>query len=166
MRIALIAALAANGVIGRDNGLPWRLPADLAHFKALTLGKPVLMGRRTWESIGRPLPGRINIVLTRDPGYRAEGARVVHSPEQALEVAAGSEELMVIGGEQLYRQMLDRADRLYLTEVKADVEGDAHFPGFDRRHWRELSRESHPRDARNEYDYDFVTLARVSRRLP
>ena len=160
MKLSLIAAMAQNGVIGRGNQLPWRLPADLKHFKTVTMGKPVIMGRKTWESIGRPLPGRTNIVVTRDVGYRAEGCVVVHSVEQALEVAAGSDEAMVIGGANLYRQLLDRADRLYLTLVKADVEGDAWFPEFDETQWREISRESHPRDDRNEFDYEFVLLER------
>ena len=160
MKISLIAAMADNGVIGRNNRLPWRLSADLQRFKALTMGKPVVMGRKTWESIGRPLPGRTNIVVTRDVGYRAEGCVVVHSVEQALEVAAGSDEVMVIGGANLYQQLLDRADRLYLTQVRADVEGDAWFPEFDSAQWREVERESHSRDDKNEYDYAFVTLDR------
>ena len=160
MKISLIAAMADNGVIGRNNRLPWRLSADLQRFKALTMGKPIVMGRKTWESIGRPLPGRTNIVVTRDVGYRAEGCVVVHSVDQALEVAAGSDEVMVIGGANLYQQLLDRADRLYLTQVRADVEGDAWFPEFDRAQWREVERESHSRDEKNEYDYAFVTLER------
>jgi dihydrofolate reductase len=161
MKISLIAAMAQNRVIGRDNQLPWRLSADLQHFKALTLGKPIIMGRKTWESLGRPLPGRTNIVITRDIGYQAEGCVVVHSVEQALEVAAGSDEVMVIGGANLYRQLLDRADRLYLTLVKADIEGDAWFPEFDPTQWRETERESHSRDNKNEFDYEFVLLERV-----
>ncbi len=160
MKISLIAAMADNGVIGRNNRLPWRLSADLQRFKALTMGKPIVMGRKTWESIGRPLPGRTNIVVTRDVGYRAEGCVVVHSVDQALEVAAGSDEVMVIGGANLYQQLLGRADRLYLTQVRADVEGDAWFPGFDRAQWREVERESHSRDEKNEFDYAFVTLER------
>ena len=162
MRIALIAALANNRVIGRENRLPWRLSADLRHFKSLTMGKPIIMGRNTYESIGKPLPGRSNIVLTRDAQYRAPGCRVVHSLEHALEAAAGHAEVMVIGGAELYRQTIDAAQRLYLTRVKADVEGDAVFPEIDPRQWRELQRESHRGDDKNEYDYDFLTLERVS----
>lgn len=161
MRIALIAALANNRVIGRENRLPWRLSADLRHFKSLTMGKPVIMGRNTYESIGKPLPGRSNIVLTRDAQYRAPGCRVVHSLEQALEAAAGHAEVMVIGGAELYRQTIDAAQRLYLTRVKADVQGDAVFPEIDPRQWRELQRESHRGDDNNEYDYDFLILERV-----
>jgi dihydrofolate reductase len=161
-RIALIAAMAENRVIGRENRLPWRLSADLRRFKALTMGKPVIMGRSTYESIGKPLPGRDNIVLTRDPQYRAPGCRVVHSLEQALEAAAGHVEVMVIGGADLYRQTLDRAERLYLTLVKAAVDGDTLFPAMEAREWRELERESHFADDQNQYDYDFVTLERLS----
>lgn len=160
-RVALVVAMADNGVIGRDNGLPWRLPADLQHFKALTMGKPVVMGRRTWESIGRPLPGRHNIVVSRDPAYSAPGCTVVHSVPAALEVAADAPEVMVIGGAQLYRETLDRAERIYLTRVRAEVEGDTRFPDLDADRWRELSRESHQADERNQYDYDFVVLERV-----
>jgi dihydrofolate reductase len=160
-RLALIAALADNRVIGRDNRLPWRLSADLRHFKTVTMGKPVIMGRNTYESIGKPLPGRSNIVLTRDPHYQAPGCQVVHSLDQALEAAAGHAEVMVIGGAQLYRQAIDRAKRLYLTRVKADVEGDTLFPEFDPAQWRELDRESHRADDKNEHDYEFITLERT-----
>jgi dihydrofolate reductase len=159
--IALIAAMAENRVIGRDNRLPWRLSADLRRFKSLTMGKPVIMGRKTYESIGKPLPGRSNIVVTRDRGYRAPGCTVVHSFEQALGAAAGQAEVMVIGGAELYRQSLERAQRIYLTLVKAEVDGDALFPDFEPRQWRELERESHRADEKNQYDYDFVTLQRV-----
>ena len=159
-KVSLIVAMAGNRVIGRKNRLPWRLPADLQRFKALTMGKPIVMGRKTWESIGRPLPGRTNIVVTRDVGYQAEGCVVVHSVDQALEVAAGTDEVMVIGGANLYKQLLDRADRLYLTHVMADIEGDTWFPEFDIAQWKELERESHSSDEKNEFDYEFVTLER------
>ena len=162
MRLALIVAMAENRVIGRDNRLPWKLSADLRHFKALTMGKPVIMGRNTHESIGKPLPGRSNIVLTRDRRYRAPGCQVVHSLEQALQAAAGHPEVMVIGGAELYRQTLQRAERLYLTLVKAEPAGDARFPELDASQWRELQRESHRADDSNEYDYDFVVLERAS----
>ena len=161
MRLALVAALAENRVIGRDNQLPWRLSADLKHFKSLTMGKPIIMGRRTWESIGRPLPGRINIVVTRDSAYRADGCQVVHSIDSALAAAGDAEEVMVIGGAGLYRQTLDRADRLYLTRVKAEVNGDTFFPEFDPLQWHEVDCESHRADDNNEYDYDFVVLERT-----
>ena len=154
--------MAENRVIGRANRLPWRLPADLRRFKSVTMGKPVIMGRKTYESIGTPLPGRSNIVVTRDPDYRAPGCQVVHSLEQALEAGAGHAEVMVIGGAELYRQALGRAQRIYLTLVRAEVEGDTLFPDIEPQQWRELERESHRADERNQYDYDFVTLQRVS----
>ena len=159
MPVSLIAAMAENRVIGRDNQLPWRLSADLQHFKALTMGKPIIMGRKTYESIGRPLPGRTNIVITRDSAFQAEGCEVVHSIEQALAAARGFEEVMVIGGAELYRQMLDHADRLYLTLVRAEVEGDALFPELGQQ-WHEVERESRKADDKNQFDYDFVILER------
>lgn len=145
-RISLIAAVAANRVIGIDNRLPWRLPADLQHFKRLTLGHPILMGRKTWESLPGRLPGRPHVVISRDPEYRAEGALVVHSLEEALAACAGDEEVFFIGGENLYRQAMALADRLYLTEIQAEFVGDARFPEFDRDVWRETSRECHESD--------------------
>jgi len=160
MRISLIVALARNRVIGRDNQLPWRLSADLQHFKRLTMGKPIVMGRKTCESIGKPLPGRTNIVVTRNSSFSAEGCRVVHSIDEALVAAGGADEVMIMGGENLYSQLLPRADRLYLTEVQAEVSGDAWFPELDQTQWQELERESHRADENNEFDYDFVVLAR------
>jgi dihydrofolate reductase len=161
MRISLIVAMAENRVIGRDNQLPWRIPADLKHFKALTMGKPIIMGRKTYESIGRPLPGRDNIVITGDTSYRAEGCQVVHTLEEALRSAGGAEEAMIIGGATLYRQTLKDADRLYLTLVKAQPEGDTWFPKIKPQEWREIRREVHRADESNEYDYDFVVLDRA-----
>ncbi|HEV7372666.1 dihydrofolate reductase [Arenibaculum sp.] len=160
MRISLVAAVAANGVIGRDNGLPWRIPADLRHFKALTLGKPVVMGRHTFVSIGRPLPGRLNIVLTR--GAPIGGVVTAASPAQAVAAAeaAGAGEAMVIGGEQVYRLFMDRADRIYLTEVHAEVEGDARFPAFERTAWTETARDDRPAEGETPA-YSFVTLDRA-----
>ena len=160
MQIALIAALAENRVIGRHNQLPWRISADLKHFKALTMGKPVVMGRKTWESIGRPLPGRENIVVTRDTGYQAQGCQVVHSIEEAFQLTNKSDEVMIIGGAGLYQQTLEHADRLYLTRVRAEVEGDTRFPEIDPQQWREVACESHSADKNNEHDYDFVILER------
>jgi dihydrofolate reductase len=161
MRIAIIVAMAENRVIGRNNQLPWRIPADLGHFKMLTMGKPIIMGRRTHESIGRPLPGRDNIVITADSDYQADGCQVVHSIDQALEAAGDCDEAMIIGGADLYRQTLEYADRLYLTLVKADPEGDTWFPAIEAQQWREIERETHKADERNEYDYDFVVLDRA-----
>jgi len=161
MRIALIVAMAENRVIGRNNQLPWHIPADLRHFKTLTMGKPIIMGRKTHESIGRPLPGRDNIVITTDRLYQAEGCQVVHSIGQALQAAGGCEEAMIIGGANLYRQTLEDAGRLYLTLIKAEPQGDAWFPEIDPQQWREIEREAHKADESNQYDYDFVVLDRA-----
>lgn len=147
-------------LIGRDNGLPWRLPDDLRQFKRLTVGKTVLMGRKTWDSLGRPLPERDNWVLSRDPGFAPAGARVFATLDAAL-AAPRDGELMVIGGAELYRQTLPLAQRLYLTEVDADLgDGDAWFPDFDRSQWRELAAEAHAIDERHAYPFRFVTLER------
>jgi dihydrofolate reductase len=161
-RIAIIAALARNRVIGRGNRLPWHLPDDLRHFKRLTLGRPIIMGRRTWESLPGLLPHRTHVVVTRDPDYRAQGAVVVRSLEEAV-AAAGGEEALVVGGAQLYALALPRASRLYLTLVDAQVEGDAFFPEIDPAAWREVAREPHAADERHAYPFAFVTLERVAR---
>ncbi|GAA5179854.1 dihydrofolate reductase [Niveibacterium umoris] len=160
-RLALIAAVAQNGTIGRDNALPWRLRDDLKRFKALTLGHPVVMGRKTWESLGRPLPGRRNIVVTRQPGLVLEGAEVVHSLDEALAGCNDADTVFVIGGAQLYREALGRADALYLTEVGADVEGDAHFPPIGDAGFREVARESHAAGEGNEHPFSFVDYIRA-----
>jgi dihydrofolate reductase len=155
-----VVAAARNGVIGRGSALPWHLPADLRHFKALTLGKPILMGRRTFAAIGRPLPGRDNLVLTRDPGWHAEGVRAVHSLAEALELSAGAPELMVIGGAEVYRLALPLARHIYLTEVQAEVAGDTLFPALAPREWRETASRTLPADERHAYPMRFVTLVR------
>lgn len=160
MRISLVVAMAENRVIGRDNTLPWRLPADLQHFKALTMGKPIIMGRKTYESIGRALPGRLNIVISRDRTLYVDGVQVVHSIEAALQAAGEHDEVMVIGGADLYAQLLSRADRIYLTRVQAQPDGDAHFPVLEASQWRERECEAHRADERNEFDYAFVVLER------
>ena len=156
----MIVAVAGNGVIGRDGELPWHLPADLQHFKRITLGKPVVMGRKTWESIGRPLPGRHNVVITRAKGYAAEGASVVESPEAALELLGEEPEVMIIGGGTIYEAFLERADRIYLTEVDTTVDGDARFPTLDPAEWREVSREAHAADERHAFACTFKQLDR------
>lgn len=162
MKISMIAAMARDRVIGKDNQMPWHLPADLAHFKRLTLGKPVLMGRKTFESIGRPLPGRRNLVISRNPGYQAEGIEVVGSVEAALALLAGSSvaELMVIGGGHLYAEMLPSADCLYLTQIDLAVEGDTRFPAFDDGQWLRIDSESHPADEKNPHSYCFESWQR------
>lgn len=160
MRISMIVAVAANGTIGREGELPWHLPEDLRHFKRITLGKPVVMGRKTWESIGRPLPGRHNVIVTRQKDFAAHGASVVGSPGAALELLADEQEVMIIGGGGIYREFLGRADRLYLTEVGVEIDGDAHFPPVDPGEWREVSREAHAADERHAYPYTFIRLDR------
>jgi dihydrofolate reductase len=159
-RLEFVVAVAANGVIGRGNALPWRLPADLQHFKRTTLGHPILMGRRTWESIGRPLPGRKNLVLTRATHYDAPGATVVHTLAAARLAADGAASLMVIGGAELYRALFPDAAVLHLTEVHGDVDGDVRFPEWDRAQWSETWREEHPADERHAWPYAFVRLER------
>ncbi len=154
-----IVAVADNGVIGRANGLPWRLPDDLKRFKALTMGHALLMGRRTYDSIGRALPGRLNLVLTRNPGWRAPGCEPVSSLDAARK-RAGDLTLFVIGGAEVFALSWPIVGRLELTEVHADVEGDTRLEGFDRRLWRETFRQEHAADERHAWPFSFVTLAR------
>lgn len=160
MRISLIVAAAANNVIGADGGLPWHLPNDFKYFKRVTMGKPIVMGRRTWESIGRPLPGRQNIVLTRDGTFVAPGATVVTSADAAIAAAGDSGELMVIGGGQVYALFLDKAERIYLTRVATDADGDTVFPEFDDRCWQLVSREQHAADDRHAFEFEFRVYER------
>ena len=161
-RVALIAALARNRVIGRANHLPWHLPADLAHFKRLTLDKTLLMGRRTWESLPGLLPRRRHIIVTRTQGYQAPGCMVAPTPEAALALAEGEEEVMVIGGEAIFRALLPRAGRLYLTLVDTWIEdGDTYFPPWDPAEWRELAREERAKDEANPFNRSFVSPQRV-----
>jgi len=160
-RLEIVVAAARNGVIGRGNTLPWRLPDDLAFFKRTTMGHPILMGRRTWDSIGRPLPGRRNFVLTRDPAKVGSGAEAVGSLEDALSRAGGAT-LMVIGGGELYRASLPRADVIHLTDVDASIEGDVYFPGLDADAWRETWSEHHASDERHAYAFTFRRLERRS----
>lgn len=159
-RLTLIAAVARNGVIGRGGRIPWHIPGDLPRFKRITLGYPVIMGRCTWESLGRPLPGRRNIVISRTPGFAAAGAEVFPSLTEALVACADASEVFVIGGTEVYREALARADRLLLTEIDADFDGDAYFPAFDRAAWRESAREPHPPAAAFPFGYAYVTYER------
>ncbi len=161
MKISIIVAMAANRVIGKDNQLPWYLPADLKYFKETTMGKPILMGRKTWESIGRPLPGRTNIVITRDENYDAPGCVVVHSINDAMQAAAKQDEVMVIGGAELYRQILPRTDSIYLTRINEDFEGDTLFLELDSSEWQEVERLDCDADDKNPYTYSFIKLDRV-----
>ncbi len=164
-RISLIAAMDENRVIGIDNRLPWKLPSDMKWFRRHTLGKPVIMGRKTFDSLGRrPLPDRLNIVITRDRSFTAPGAVVVHSIDEALAACGDAPEAMIIGGASFYEQMLPRAQRLYLTLVHTRTEGDAWFPQWDPKDWREVEREEHPADGRNPFPHTFLILERVGER--
>ena len=158
MIISLIAAMGRNRVIGKGNSLPWKLPADMERFRKLTSGKPVIMGRKTFESIGKPLRNRKNIILSRDKNYKAEGCTIVHTVQDALKAAEGAQEAMVIGGEQVFQKFLPMANRMYLTYIDKDFEGDAYFPEFDKNEWKETSREEH---ADNKLNFAFVDLERL-----
>lgn len=159
-RLSLIVAMTENRLIGANNAMPWHLPADLAFFKATTLSHPVVMGRKTFESIGKALPGRRNIVVSRDPGYLAQGCVMATSLEQSLREAGPSSEVFVIGGGLLFEAMLPRAARIYLTQIHATLEGDTFFPALDPAEWQEVSRQHHPRDQKNAFDLTFLTLDR------
>jgi dihydrofolate reductase len=165
--IALVVAMGDNRAIGRGGGLPWRLSSDMRYFRRVTMGKPILMGRRTYDSLPRVLDGRLNIVLTRDTAFAAPGAVVAHDLEQALVVArgeakrTGAGEIMVIGGAEVFRAILPQADRIYLTEVKATPDADTWFPELDRREWREVSRENHAPGPKDDHAFSFVVLERV-----
>lgn len=161
--ISIIVAASANNVIGAGGELPWRLPDDLRRFKRLTMHKPIVMGRRTWESIGRPLPGRQNIVLTRRPDYEAPGCQVVASPAEALSVADSAAEVMIIGGSEIYALFLPKASRIYLTHVVADIDGDTYFPYLDQQDWRLVECEPHPADENNEFAFEFRLYERTGR---
>ena len=163
-RVTLVVAAADNGVIGAGGAMPWHLPDDLKYFKAVTLGHPVLMGRRTFEAIGRPLPGRRNLVMTRGGAPPPAGAEAVGSLDEALARCAGAAELFVIGGGEIYRLALPRAARVHLTRVHASPAGDAWFPELDPGEWRELTRSEHPPDARHAHAMTFLLLERVPRR--
>ncbi len=163
-RLSLIVAAADNGVIGRDGQLPWHLPNDLRRFKAITLGHAIIMGRITYESIGEPLPGRRNIVLSRDPDYRAQGAEVARSLDDALTAATDGEQLFVIGGATLFAEALPIADRIYLTRVHAAVAGDVSFPRLDEQRWRLVSEEHHPADPEHRFAFSFRVYEPIDQR--
>ena len=166
MKISLILAMGRDRVIGRDNQLPWHLPADLAHFKATTMGKPILMGRKTWESIGKALPGRLNIVLTGQADYIADGATVVITIDDAIEACESADELMVIGGAAVYEALLPVAQKIYLTLVDEEFEGDTFFPLINEQEWCEESREDHRADEKNPHEYSFLVLEKASKINP
>jgi dihydrofolate reductase len=164
--LSMIVATAKHNVIGKDNDMPWHLPADLAYFKKVTLGKPIIMGRKTYESIGRPLPGRRNIVISRDTSYQAKGIDTVTSVEQALALVDGTNggeavgEIMVIGGGAIYRHCLASANRLYITHIVAEIEGDTVFPDYDINSWEKVESTLRPADDKNNYDLDFCVYER------
>jgi dihydrofolate reductase len=163
MWVSLIVAVSENGVIGRDGGLPWRLSQDLRRFKQLTMGHHLVIGRRTWEEVGTPLPGRTMVVVTRDRRFVAQGVLVAHSLDEALELARDDDEPFIGGGAEIYRMALERSlvDRLYITRVHADIEGDTVFPEIDLEAWRLISREDHEADDKNQYPFSFLVYNRV-----
>ncbi len=161
-RVSLLVAMAKDRVIGVNNALPWHLPADLKHFKALTMGHHIVMGRKTYESIGKPLPGRTSVVVTRNADFSAPGVHVASSLDAAIAACGDDAEIFVIGGADIYRQAITIADRIYLTEIDADIIGDAHFPEFDFTLWKESARVSHAPDANNRYRHHFVLYDRKS----
>lgn len=159
--ISFLFAMGENRVIGKDNDLPWHLPADLAYFKKVTLGHPIIMGRKTYESIGRPLPGRKNIVVTRNEHFAAEGCTVVHSVEEALSSLPKNEEIFVIGGTNLFEAFYGHADRMYVTFIHESFEGDTYFREIKDTEWRLVSTEENKKDQKNKYDYDFLVYDRI-----
>lgn len=162
MILSIIVAMDRRGTIGRQNGLPWRLSADLKHVKATTMGKPIIMGRKTHESIGKPLPGRENIIVSRNTNYQSAGCTVFASVDEALVHCRHHDEVIIMGGAELYQQTLPRVSRIYLTEVHAEVAGDAFFPRYNPEQWREICREDYYADEKNEFDYSFVVLERIA----
>lgn len=161
MNISIVVAMSENRAIGKENKLLWHLPADLQHFKKITLGKPIVMGRKTYQSIGRPLPGRRNIIITHDTQFKAEGCEVVHSIESALACVKDQTEICVIGGAELYRQLLSRVNRIYLTVVHHAFEADAFFPELNSTEWEEVSRVDCEPDEKNAYSYSFIELKKI-----
>jgi len=161
MKISLVVAAATNNVIGRDGGLPWHLSDDLKRFKKLTIGKPIIMGRLTHESIGKPLPERRNIVISSQDGLSIEGCEVVASPDDALALASGAEEVMVIGGGKIYEQMMPKADRIYMTFINDAVDGDTFFPDIRDEEWRVVDQEDFPADGSRAFGFSYITLDRV-----
>jgi dihydrofolate reductase len=159
-KLSIIVAMARNRTIGVNNTLPWRCPEDLKHFKTLTMGHHMIMGRKTFDSIGKPLPGRTTVVVTRNNDMQVEGCLVAHSLKEAISLSAGDPEIFVVGGAELYQQAVSLVDTLYITEIQQDVEGDAHFPVFDKSAWQDTSREVHSQETPQPLEYHFVTYRR------
>jgi|TARA_Y100000389_G_scaffold193149_1_gene221630 dihydrofolate reductase len=162
MGLSIVVAMDNNGLIGKDNQLPWHLPADLAYFKKITTGKSILMGRKTFDSIGRPLPNRRNIVITRNTEIMIPGCEVASSIDEALVLTENEKEVMVIGGASLCEQLLPKVSRLYITRIDSEFEGDIYFPAYEAASWHQVSSESHPKDIKNNYSYHFIVLERKS----
>ncbi len=159
-KLSLIVAMARNRTIGVNNTLPWRCPEDLKHFKALTMGHHMIMGRKTFDSIGKPLPGRTTVVVTRNNDLKIDGCIIAHSLKEAIAVCAGDDEIFIVGGAELYRQAISLVDTLYITEIQQDIDGDAHFPLFDRSQWTEVAREVRSQETPQALAYHFVTYRR------
>lgn len=166
MTLSIIVAIAENNVIGKDNSLIWHLPADLKYFKALTMGHPIVMGRKTFESIGKPLPGRTSVIITRNTAYKPEGCLIAHSLTEAVEMLKSYEKAFIIGGEQIYRQAIDIVDFLYITEVHRAFDGDAFFPVINPDIWEKTFRSDHEPDDKNAYPYSFVVYKRKTISIP
>ena len=160
---SIIVAVSENNVIGKDNGLPWKLSADLKRLKSLTMGHHILMGRKTWESLGKPLPGRTNVVITTQKDYSAPGATLVNSLEEALTVSSGDNEIFIFGGAEIFRKSLPWVNKVYLTRVHAKIDGDAFFPKLDLLEWKIVEIHDHRADDKNEYDYSFITMERITK---
>ncbi len=158
--LSIIVALSENNVIGRENNLPWKLSADLKRLKSITMGHHLIMGRRTWESLGRPLPGRTNVVITSDKNYKAEGGVVVHSLNEALQTSSNDNEAFIFGGGKIFKEALPKVNKIYMTIVHAKIDGDTFFPELDKKEWQEIEREDFEADEKNQYDYSFITLKR------
>ena len=164
IKLSMIAAMGKNRVIGKDNDMPWHLPADLQHFKKTTLGSPIIMGRKTYDSIGRPLPGRLNIILSRNAKLLIDGCSVVNSLKDAIALAEKTDasEIFITGGAYLYNEFLENTDRLYLTLIDEEFEGDTYFPDYTQFNWKEVTKENHKADDKNPYAYSFITLDRIA----
>ena len=160
MTISIIAAISENNAIGKDNKLPWHLPADLKHFKSLTIGHHIIMGRKTFESIGKPLPGRTTIIITRKTGYKADGCIIVSSIENAISAVKNDSECFIIGGAEIFNQTVPLADKIYLTRIHQHIEGDTFFPDIAPGLWNKISEERNNPDEKNEYDYSFITYSK------
>ena len=159
--LSIIVAVSENNVVGKENKLPWKLSADLKHLKSLTMGHHIIMGRKTWESLGRALPGRINVVITTDKNFKAEGGVVVHSLKEAFTVSSSDDEIFIFGGGKIFKEAMPLVKKIYMTKVHSIIDGDTFFPVLDMKDWKETSREDFKADEKNQYDYSFVTLERV-----